>query len=73
MEQGGLGFHLFATAIDGAAMTAVEGTASFEALNVKKTDTTSKFVLYLEVPRFISNFYRKIETAKVQDVYPDSF
>lgn len=72
-EKGGMGFHLFAAAMNKQPMNEVKPGATFESLGLKRDDHEAKFVLYLTVAEFISNFYQKVELRPAEEVYPDRF
>jgi hypothetical protein len=70
--KGGMGFKLFAAAVNGKEMTLVNPEAE-SSLAARRDDHESKFVLYLNVSDFISNFYQTIEVRSAKQAYPDRF
>lgn len=69
-EKRGLGFKLLAAARKGGPMTLVPKNTTYEDLQIER-DENSKFIVYLNVHEFISNFYQKIETKNAAEVYPE--
>jgi hypothetical protein len=69
-EEGGLGFKLMAASRKGKPMTPVKGNLTYEDLKIDPKEK-SKFIVYLPIYEFISNFYQKIEMKKAAEVYPE--
>ena len=69
-EKGGLGFQLFAASRNGSLMFKVHENTRYEDLQIERNEN-SKFILYLTVQNFVSNFYQNIQIKNAAEVYPE--